>query len=66
MMMMMKCDIVVVDHSSFGACQSGLWQICSSPLNCTSVEYKSKCIHCIIVFFVFLFLCLFSLAGVAG
>ena len=44
------CDCV--DHSSYGECQSGLWQICSSPLNCTSVEYKSKCIRAVVSLFV--------------
>jgi len=32
----------VVDHSLHGACQSGLWQICSTAFNCISVEYTSK------------------------
>jgi len=37
-----KWFCVVVDHSSYGECQAGLWQVCSTAFNCTMIEYTSK------------------------
>jgi len=34
--------LFAADHSSYGECQSGLWQVCSTAFNCTMVEYTSK------------------------